>query len=238
MLLTVRDVAQVLHVEENTVERWATESGLPAMRIGGQYRFNRTELLEWATIRQMAIDPEVFHLSEGEPDETAGLADALERGGIRRAVAAEQRAALEEVVAGFSLPGSCDREELRQLIAARGAATWTFIGHGIAVPHPRYPVVMPIDKPLLQLCFLDWKIQLGESAQASVDTLFVLLSPTVRTHLTLTALLCGALADGRFSDVVTRKASPEVILGEARRFNGDYHGNNTPKAANGKKGSA
>lgn len=222
MLLTVRDVAQVLHVAENTVERWAAESALPTMRIAAQYRFNRIELLEWATIRQMPVDPAIFHLGEAEPGEMPSLSAALERSGVRRVPTVNERAAWSEVVAGFPLPPSCDASELVHLLEARHAAAWTYLGHGITAPHPRYPIVMPIDRPQLQLCFFDWKIRLGEHEQEAVDTLFVLLCPTVKTYLTLTALLCGAMADTRFSDVVKRKASSEVILGEARRFNGGY----------------
>ena len=49
MQLTVREVSKVLDVSEATVNRWIKQRGLPAHHVAGQYRFNRAELLEWAT---------------------------------------------------------------------------------------------------------------------------------------------------------------------------------------------
>src|SRR5262249_19277175 len=43
--LTVRDVGRYLNVAEATVTRWVKQRGLPAQYVGGQYRFNRAELL-------------------------------------------------------------------------------------------------------------------------------------------------------------------------------------------------
>ena len=41
-----RDITQLLNVGESTVSRWIKQRGLPARQVGGQYRVNRSELLE------------------------------------------------------------------------------------------------------------------------------------------------------------------------------------------------
>src|SRR5438445_10258620 len=47
MDLTVRDLAKLLKVSENTVYRWIEKDDLPAYRLHEQYRLNRVELQEW-----------------------------------------------------------------------------------------------------------------------------------------------------------------------------------------------
>ena len=47
--IDVRDSARLLNVSEKTIYRWVKQGKLPAYRINEQYRFNRAELLEWAT---------------------------------------------------------------------------------------------------------------------------------------------------------------------------------------------
>ncbi len=47
MQLIVKDVAKLLNVSIKSVYCWITERNLPAQRVGGQFRFNRAELLEW-----------------------------------------------------------------------------------------------------------------------------------------------------------------------------------------------
>ncbi|MDE2290869.1 MAG: helix-turn-helix domain-containing protein, partial [Elusimicrobia bacterium] len=55
MQLSVRDVARLLNVPEGKVYRWLDDGGIPACRVNEEVRFNRSELLEWATINKLPI---------------------------------------------------------------------------------------------------------------------------------------------------------------------------------------
>lgn len=220
MLLTVRDVAKVLAVPENTVEHWASESGLPAMRFAGQYRFNRIDLLEWATIRQIGIDPEVFHLGGDESGETPELAAALERGGVGRS-GDDFSGAVVQQVAALNLPPQVDRDELRGVLQSRNTTAYGVVAGGVAVPHPRYPIIAAIDEPLLRLGYLERPTPWNGDPQQRVEAFFLLVSPTVKTHLTLLAVLVGAMTDARFAEAVRQKVSFPALLAEARRFSGE-----------------
>ena len=55
MQLSIRDLTKLLNVTESTVTRWIKQRGLPAQQVGGQYRVNRAELLEWATAHQVRV---------------------------------------------------------------------------------------------------------------------------------------------------------------------------------------
>lgn len=46
-VLTVADAAALLQVEEEVVERLATDGELPGRRIGEQWRFTRQAILDW-----------------------------------------------------------------------------------------------------------------------------------------------------------------------------------------------
>ena len=60
MQLTVRQVSKFLNVAESTITRWIKQRGLPAQHVGGQYRFHRAEVLEWATANQIRVSLEMF----------------------------------------------------------------------------------------------------------------------------------------------------------------------------------
>ncbi len=48
MSLTPQDVAEMLHVHERTVLRWAQhDASMPAIRVGRVVRFERDPLLRW-----------------------------------------------------------------------------------------------------------------------------------------------------------------------------------------------
>src|ERR1043165_4900380 len=81
MKLTVRDAAQLLNVTDKTIYRWIKQGAIPAYQINEQYRFNRAELLEWATSRKLNVSPDIFAEPEGGEAPLPSLSEALKAGG-------------------------------------------------------------------------------------------------------------------------------------------------------------
>ena len=80
MKLLVKDAARLLDVSEKTIYRWIKQGSIPAYRLNEQYRFNRAELLEWATSRRISISPEIFREEESEADSLPDFTEALNPG--------------------------------------------------------------------------------------------------------------------------------------------------------------
>ena len=219
MQLTVREVSKVLNVPEATVARWIKQRGLPAQHVGGQYRFHRAELLEWATNNKVQVSVEIFDSPENEEDPLPSLAEALEAGGIFYQIpqTSNKESALRALVSLLPLPDGIDRELLLRLFLAREASASTAIGDGIAFPHVRNPIVLHVTQPMITLSFLENPVDFGALDGKPVHVLFSLISPTTRTHLQLLARLSFALHDAKFREVVLRQGQREEILGEARR---------------------
>src|SRR5438552_3839756 len=218
MQLTVRDVGKFLNVSEATVTRWIKQRGLPAQHVGGQYRFHRAEVLEWATANRIPVALEMFDQLEPEDEPAPNLAEALEAGGIHYGLAATDKAsALRALVQLLPLPEGIDREFLLRLFLPREPSASPAIGHGIALPHVRNPIVVPVERPLVTCCFLDKPVDFGALDARPVQVLFSLVCPTTRSHLQMLARLSHALHDANFKEVVTRLGQPHEILREARR---------------------
>ncbi|HEY6928972.1 MAG TPA: helix-turn-helix domain-containing protein, partial [Thermoanaerobaculia bacterium] len=151
MELRVRDVARLLNISEQTVYRWVRSRSLPAHRVHDQYHFNRVELQEWAALHKHRVSPELF-APNGSTKELPSLRAAIGRGGIFYAVRGESR---DEVLAAVTrlpeIPAGVDRHLLHQLLVAREALASTSMGAGVAIPHPRDPVVVHVDQPAVFL---------------------------------------------------------------------------------------
>jgi nitrogen PTS system EIIA component len=213
MKLTVRDAAHLLSVSEKTIYRWIKQGVLPAYQISDQYRFNRAELLEWATSRKINVSPEIFSEPEGGDTPPPSLIDALKAGGIHYRIAGATKGyVLRSVVDTMQLPEEVDREFLYQVLLAREALGSTGVGDGIAIPHVRNPIVLHLSRPMVTLCFLETPIDFGALDGKPVTTLFTLISPTVRAHLHLLSRLGFALHDAAFKDAVLRQSGREEIL--------------------------
>ncbi len=224
MDLTVRGAAAIFHVPESQIYRWINELELPSREVDGQPYFNRTELLEWATVRRVEFTPDLFEPSE----KNEGLIDALELGGIISGVRCASKAeALRTIVDQMRVPGPFDRSILLQLFLAREAAGSTAVGNGIAVPHARYPVVLPVGRASLTIAFLERPVDFGFGAEGSpfVRTLLVLVSPTIRAHLRMLARIACALRDEPVRAVLQRQGPPGEILAAIRRVEASFESN-------------
>ncbi|HVT88680.1 MAG TPA: PTS sugar transporter subunit IIA [Tepidisphaeraceae bacterium] len=212
MRLAVRDAARLLNVTEKTIYRWIKQAVIPAYQINDQYRFNRAELLEWATSRKINVSPEIFAEPEGGDAPPPTLSEALAAGGIYYRIGGNDKAsALHAVVETMKLPEEVDRQFLFQVLLAREALGSTGIGEGIAIPHVRNPIVLHISRPMVTLCFLERPIDFGALDGRAVTTMFTLISPTVRAHLHLLSRLGFALRAPDFKAAVIQQAPREEI---------------------------
>jgi len=212
MDLSAKDAARMLSVSEERIYAWIRNGTLPSYRVKDRYRLNRVELLEWAAAQRIKVAPDFFH----ENQETNGdlvLTNALARGGVLKDVACTDKAsALKEVCAQLRLPAPIDREELHSVLVAREALCSTGIGNGIAIPHPRGPIVLGVAEPHVTLAFLRQPIDFRAIDRKPVSIMFVIISTTVHVHLTLLSHLMYALQDVEFRALLDRRANEESIV--------------------------
>jgi len=218
MQLTVRDVANLIRVSEKTIYRWVKAGQIPAYRIGEQFRFNRFEILEWATARKINISQGIVLADESGAGPLPGLGEALQNGGISYLVGGKDRStALKCVVDCLRLPAGTDKESFFRILLAREKLASTGVGDGIAIPHVRTPIILHIDIPQLALCFLEKPVEFGALDGNPVYALFTLICPTIKSHLHLLSRLAFALRDPAFKKAIEKRALRDEILRQTAR---------------------
>jgi len=219
MNLSVSDAADLLQVSQKTIYRWIKQGVLAAYRVNEQYRFNRAELLEWATSRRINMMPEIFQEPEADNQRMPSLTEALASGGIHyRVEGATRDEVLAEVGRVISLPEAVDREHLVKLLIARERLASTGVGDGIAIPHVRNPVVLHVTQPIVTLCFLDQPVDFQSLDNKPVSVLFVTVSPTLRAHLSLLSELGFALRHPEVKTLIAQQPNRTQILAMLRRI--------------------
>jgi PTS system nitrogen regulatory IIA component len=213
MNLSVKEAARLLTVSEKTIYRWIKQEIVPVYRVHESYRFNRTELIEWATSRRMGISPEAFTEPLTDEQTLPTLKDALEAGGVHYRIEGTTREeALADTVAHLRLPDEIDRDYLYKVLLAREKIASTGIGAGIAIPHPRNPVLLHASKPTLTLCFLEHPVNFFSLDGQLTRMLFTLIAPSLRQHLHLLSKLGFILHDADFRRTLEEQASRESIF--------------------------
>ena len=208
MKLTVSEAASLLGSAEERVYDWIEEAELPAQRIRGQYRINRTDLLEWATEHNIGVSPRAFRQDRGTPS----LAEALRAGGVHHRIeGSDLETILRNIVALLPLADSADREMLLQILLARHTLGVTPVGEGIAIPHVRTPIILAPTDAVLALSFLTTPLDLHAPDDQPIDTFFLLICPTIHVHLAMLAKLAYGLKNATFRAAVRQRASAEEI---------------------------
>ena len=213
MQLSVKDAATLLNVSDETVYKWVRQEDIPSHTVNEQIRFNRAELLEWATCRNIPVSPGLFDAKKPGKAGLPTLAEALKAGGVAyRVGGTDQASVLLAIVGMLKLPDEVDREFLYQILLARERLGSTGIGDGVAIPHVRNPVVLHVAEPVVTLSFLETPIDFHAIDGKPVNTLFTLISPTVKIHLHLLSRLGFILHDPAFKAALKRQPPRDELM--------------------------
>lgn len=226
MALNLDDAARLLGVSPATLRRWAREGQLGVLRPSGDYRFDESELRNWARshglrLRESAADGRAAWPTAGPASgaEEQPLTLALARGGDFQGPPAEDRdALLHAMVSEIPLDEQADRAQLLAQLLERESLTSTGLGEGYAVPHPRTPSTRYSEDPVVMLALpqpaLDWRALDGQPVHA----VFLLVNPTPAAHLKVLSRLAFVLRDPGFQALLREGADFEEVLTAAARL--------------------
>lgn len=221
MQLSVRDVAEIMRAPESEVLRWVRDDRLPARLFDSQLRIDRSELIEWATLRRIDVPRGLFG---ADANRHAGprLADAIRRGQVFHDVpAVDINSALAALIERAPVARPSDRLLLIELLKTREAFRSTGVGDGIAIPHPRHPLVVAGDGASVTICFLEKHVDFRAPDHRPVHTLFGVLSSSQKLHLQVLARLATALRDGEFRRLVERQAQLDDFVARAAELDAE-----------------
>ncbi len=231
MLLRVREIASLFSVSEDRIFNWINRENLPARQVNEIYGANTTEIIEWAISRRRRISAAQFSsfvvpkvatemLGEGGDSKTGDdkasicrlFAAGLAAGGIVPVAAGASLADVFYVVAERLEIGAAERAELVDVMTARERLVQTPAGNGVAVPHPRYPLLMNLPQPVILVGQLDRALEMGAADKQPIDLVFFLCCRTMAEHLLLLAALSEVLGDDGFVSLIRERASLQKLL--------------------------
>jgi nitrogen PTS system EIIA component len=141
------------------------------------------------------------------------LSEAVRAGGVHFDVPGTDKASvLRAIVDALPLPPGVDRDFLHQMLLAREHLGSTGFGKGIAIPHPRNPIVLRVPAPAVAVAYLAKPVDYEALDGAPVHTLFTMVSRSMRVHLHLLAVLAAALGDAEVQRLIQARASAAELL--------------------------
>jgi PTS system nitrogen regulatory IIA component len=113
-----------------------------------------------------------------------GLIELIKRGGGFHTISgAGPQELLANLISGIYLPPSVDRKVLLNAVLEREALMSTAVGSGIALPHPRQPLITDSAEQFVTVAYteqgLNWKALDGKP----VHTVILIVSASAKMHL-------------------------------------------------------
>jgi PTS system nitrogen regulatory IIA component len=148
-----------------------------------------------------------------EKADKGSLIELIRRGGVFRDIAG---AAPEDVITNLinvlRLPAPVSRVRLLEAALEREALMPTSLGHGIALPHPRNPLISDPAGQLVAVAFLrqpvDWFALDGEP----VHTAMFILSASAKLHLQTLSRINFFCQQESFRKLLLSRVSGEEII--------------------------
>ena len=206
-IMTSKEVADYLRLNEKTVSRLAQTGELPALKIGRQWRFNRTAITAWLAGR---VTPPA---APSQPVQLT-VADAMSVHWINLDLRGTDRdAVLHELVALIIAPTEPHwQETLFHALKAREDLCSTCVDDGVAIPHSRNALVGVVEKPMLGYGRHRAGIAFGALDGKPVHHFFLLCAPNVRQHLLLLARLARLIKEPAFRTALSTAEQPGQVL--------------------------
>ncbi len=140
------------------------------------------------------------------------MIDLMERGGVFYNLSGASPAeVLSDAVSSIPLPPGVGRESFLAAILEREALMPTAIGDGIALPHPRSPLISDPADQFVSVCFLRQPVAWRALDGKPVGTLFIICSASARLHLQTLSRINFLCRHPPFRALLQARASREEL---------------------------
>lgn len=143
----------------------------------------------------------------------ASLAALIERGGVYYNIGgATPPEALGEATRAVALPKGIDREALLRAVLERESLMPTAIGQGIAIPHPRNPLIAEEALQRVAVFFLKSPVPYNALDGKPVSAFFLILSANARSHLAVLAEISHLCQRPDFLELLAGRPSTAELV--------------------------
>jgi PTS system nitrogen regulatory IIA component len=145
------------------------------------------------------------------------LALLIERGGIYYKVPGKNPKELLASLIGLLPPvPSLDPKNLYRETLEREALASTGIGRGIALPHPRNPILGEDSEALAAIAFPIQPVDWNNPDGSEVHTVILIVSSSVKQHLNTLTKISFLCRQEKFHSLITEQSSKEDIIAAIR----------------------
>jgi PTS system nitrogen regulatory IIA component len=197
-------------IPEKEVQQLVKKKEIPFQHLHDKVVFNKHQIIEWALGHNLPINVSGHQKLSEYHIETLGT--LLDKDSFHYDCELTEASYLEQMISQINFEKNVDSEIIVQLLKSRESMMSTAIGNGISLPHPRVPLMVGRNKPLINFFFPNKPLELKSIDGKSVHTLILLISQTIKQHLSLIAHLSFLLSKETFRFALENRLECNEIL--------------------------
>ncbi len=197
-------------LSDKEVQLLIKKNEIPHQYLHDKVVFNKQQVIEWTLSRNFPIN--VTGHQKFSEYHIESLSNLLDRESFHFNCDFTESTYIEQMIAKINFGKNVDRGIIIQLLKSREAMMSTAIGNGISLPHPRVPIVVGKNKPLISFFFPDRPLELKSIDGNPVHTIILLISQTIKQHLSLIAHLSFLLSQVTFRFALENRLEYKEIL--------------------------
>lgn len=211
MDLRIKDITALFDVPEKTIIQWIEQKKMPAHKIKNQYYFNKAEINEWILKNDVAVSEKILDLSL--TNKPVSLIDLLKKGDVHYGITGKTVSeVIYSVVDIINIPKTTDKGTVLTSLLQREELMTTAVGRGIALPHPRNPIISDVDDESLSVCFLKNPVDFKALDGIPVEVLFVIISSNAKRHLEILSKISYLCKQEDFLQTLKDKPQKAIFL--------------------------
>jgi PTS system nitrogen regulatory IIA component len=191
-LLSLKQLAEYLQLSQRTVYRLLERGDLPAVKVGGQWRFRRSTVDEWLDVNMQRLDAASLHALDDDRSDVASRGRLSDLITPENAAIQVTGATRDEIVHAFvgavRFPEAISVDLVTERVLERERLCSTAVADGVAIlqtPRSRPRVLTEHD--LVAIGRVAQAVDFGALDGSGTDTLVLLLARSERDQLALLA---------------------------------------------------
>ncbi len=210
MDLTIKDIANLLLKSDKEVQILIKKKEIPFQLVNDKMLFNKQQIIEWALSRNIPIN--ISGHKKMTEYHVKTLNNILDQNSFFYDCNFSEKLFIEQMVSMIDLEKNVDREIIVHLLKSREELMSTAIGNGISLPHPRIPLMIGRNKPVINFFFPTTPLELKSLDGKPVHTIILLISQTIKQHLSLLAHLSFLLSKETFRFALEKRLNYKEII--------------------------
>lgn len=141
------------------------------------------------------------------------IAELIHRGGVFFNVPGSTPEEVYKYVShNIELPEGVDPDVMYSELCQRETLMTTAVGNGVALPHPRYPLLKNFDDQKIVVCYLDEPLQMSSPDSKPIYVMMMLLTSTTQIHLKVLSQLAFLFQQADFRNEMLKKPGEADLI--------------------------